>query len=87
MTALGLPTVLFGGSYLGSISHTLTALETAQARGLSIAGLVISQSRDPQAPAFVEALSEVAALAGNTMVVGAPPNDPRHWPGRLLDTL
>jgi dethiobiotin synthetase len=87
MTALDLPVVLVGGTYLGSISHTLTALETARAHGLTIAGLVISQTRDPQAPAFLETLSEVAALAKDTIVLGAPRDDLGGWPRRLCDAL
>ena len=37
MVALGLPVVLVGGSYLGAISHTLTALEVRRgvAKGAS----------------------------------------------------
>jgi dethiobiotin synthetase len=41
---LGLPVILVTGSYLGTISHTLTALEVAKMRKLDIAALVISES-------------------------------------------
>jgi dethiobiotin synthetase len=41
---LDLPIILVTGSYLGTISHTLTALEVAKARKLDIAALVISES-------------------------------------------
>nr|QQZ52075.1 AAA family ATPase [Phenylobacterium glaciei] len=50
--ALGLPTILVGGSYLGGVSHTLTALEVLRARGLAVLGIVVSQSADPDAPDF-----------------------------------
>jgi dethiobiotin synthetase len=44
MAALALPVVLVTGSYLGTISHTLTALDVLSRRGLRVAGLVINES-------------------------------------------
>jgi len=44
MAALGWPVILVAGSYLGSISHTLMALEVLRARGLSVKALVVSES-------------------------------------------
>jgi dethiobiotin synthetase len=41
---LRLPALLVTGSYLGTISHTLTALEVAQSRRIKIAAVVISES-------------------------------------------
>jgi dethiobiotin synthetase len=42
MIALGLPTILVTGSYLGSLSHTLTAVRALG--GLKIAALVVNES-------------------------------------------
>ena len=44
MVALGLPVVLVTGSYLGTISHTLTALDVLARRNLKLAGLVVNES-------------------------------------------
>ena len=44
MGALGLPIILVAGTYLGTISHTLTALDVLARHGLTVAALVISQS-------------------------------------------
>ena len=44
MVALGWPVILVGGSYLGSMSHTLTALETLIVQGLKVKALVLSES-------------------------------------------
>jgi dethiobiotin synthetase len=44
MAALGLPLVLVTGSYLGSLSHTLTAVDTCLRRGLKIAALILNES-------------------------------------------
>ena len=75
MLALGLPSVVVGGSYLGSISHTLTAIETLRSRGLPIAAVVISQSGEPDAPDFAQTVASVAAFAGEVRIVAAARGD------------
>ena len=71
MAALGLPSVVVGGSYLGAISHTLTAIETLRARGLPIAAVVVSQSGEPDAPDFAQTVDSVAAFAGEVKIIAA----------------
>ncbi|MFZ4540381.1 MAG: dethiobiotin synthase [Rickettsiales bacterium] len=44
MEALKLPVILVTGSYLGSISHTLTALAALRARNLQVAALILNES-------------------------------------------
>lgn len=44
MVALALPVILVTGSYLGSISHTLTALDALRTRKLHVAALVMSET-------------------------------------------
>lgn len=44
MAALGLPVILVVGSYLGTISHTLTAMHALRARALSVAALIMSET-------------------------------------------
>jgi dethiobiotin synthetase len=44
MQALGFPVILVGGSYLGAISHTLSALEVLRGRGVPVAAIVISET-------------------------------------------
>jgi dethiobiotin synthetase len=72
MVALGLPAVLVGGSYLGGISHTLTALETARVRGLAVRAVVVSEGTGPALPDFAETLADVRRFAVSVPVVGAP---------------
>ncbi|MBS0490372.1 MAG: dethiobiotin synthase [Proteobacteria bacterium] len=71
MATLGLPSVVVGGSYLGAISHTLTAIETLRARGLPIAAVVVSQSGEPDAPDFAQTVDSVAAFAGEVRIIAA----------------
>jgi len=58
MTALGTPAILVAGGYLGTISHTLSAIEVLKNHSIEIAGVVISESVD----APVTAEETVAAL-------------------------
>jgi len=71
MAALGLPVILVAGSYLGTLSHTLTALEVLRARALACAGVVISES-----PASTVALDgtvkQLRAFVGDTPVLALP---------------
>ncbi|TAJ68990.1 MAG: dethiobiotin synthase [Phenylobacterium sp.] len=72
MTALGLPAILVGGSYLGAISHTLTALDSARGRGLAVQAVVVSQSAEREAPDFAETMADVRRFAAGVPVIGAP---------------
>jgi dethiobiotin synthetase len=49
MGALACPIVLVAGNYLGTISHTLTALEVLASRNLEVLSVVLS-ARDSSAP-------------------------------------
>ncbi len=44
MEALRLPVLLVAGSYLGTISHTLSALDVLDRRGLKVLSVVVSES-------------------------------------------
>lgn len=50
MADLGLPTILVAGTYLGTISHILTAHAVLAARGVRLAALVLSQTPDGTVP-------------------------------------
>ena len=71
MTALGLPVLLVGGSYLGAMSHNLTALSVIQAAGLTARALVVSQDASPAAPDFEETVADLRRFAGDVPVIAA----------------
>jgi dethiobiotin synthetase len=50
MLALRLPLVLVTGSYLGTISHTLTALDTLLRRELSVLTIVVNETEGSSVP-------------------------------------
>jgi dethiobiotin synthetase len=49
--ALGAPALLVVGSYLGTLSHSLTAAAALRERGVTIAGVVVSESDEQPVPA------------------------------------
>jgi dethiobiotin synthetase len=44
IAALACPAILVGGSYLGAINHTLTALASMRARAVDVHGLVVNET-------------------------------------------
>ena len=46
IVSLGLPAVLVGGSYLGALSHMLTAARALESEGVELAAAVISESAE-----------------------------------------
>jgi dethiobiotin synthetase len=60
--ALGAPALLVVGSYLGTLSHSLTAASALRARGVTIAGVVVSESEEQPVPAAETAATLVRFL-------------------------
>jgi dethiobiotin synthetase len=71
MAALNIPVLLVVGGYLGTISHTLTALDVLAQRKLTIAAIVVSESvRDTVA--LEDTVESITRFAGAVGVVGLP---------------
>ncbi len=51
LRALGVPALLVSGSYLGAISHALTACETLRLHDVPLRAVVVSESLGAPAPA------------------------------------
>ena len=89
MTALKLPTLLGGGSYLGAISHLLTAAECVLRRDLAIAGIVISES-DVRPVDLAETAETIAGFLPDVKVLSVPRlKSPKDAPDitRLVNSL
>jgi dethiobiotin synthetase len=90
MTALRLPLLLVAGSYVGTISHTLTALQVLARRNLDVAAVVVSESADSAAP-LEETVATIARFADSIEVIGIPrlPRDASPHPafGRVVALL
>lgn len=50
IVAIDAPVLLVVGSYLGTLSHSLTAVSALRARGVRIAGVVVSESAEQPVP-------------------------------------
>jgi dethiobiotin synthetase len=63
MAALDIPVLLVAGSYLGTLSHTLTCLDVLKRRGLAVKALVVNETPDSAVPMAdtVQTLSRFAA--------------------------
>ena len=71
MAALNIPLLLVVGGYLGTISHTLTAIDVLTQRKLSIVAIVVSESeRNPVE--LAETVASIARFSGGVEVIGLP---------------
>ena len=71
MAALDIPLLLVVGGYLGTISHTLTALDVLAQRKLTIAAIVVSES-ERDTVELDDTVTSIARFAGPVGVVGLP---------------
>jgi dethiobiotin synthetase len=71
ITQLRLPLLLVAGSYVGTISHTLTALQVLARRNLDMAAVVVSESQD-SAATLDETMAEIERFSDSIDVVGIP---------------
>jgi dethiobiotin synthetase len=83
MTALALPVVLVAGSYLGTVSHLLTALEVVRARDLTVAAIVVSESLD--APDLGQTVDMLRAFEHWASIIIAPRD--ADWDAKELAEL
>ena len=78
---LGHPVILVTGSYLGAISHTLTALTALRGRGIVVRGIVVSESH--QSVGLTDTTESLAQFAGADVPVYALPrltgSDEEKW--------
>lgn len=71
MTQLRLPILLVAGSYVGTISHTLTALQVLVRRNLDVAAVVVSES-EASAATLEETVAAIARFSGSIDVASIP---------------
>lgn len=81
---LGIPALLVTGSYLGAVSHTLTALSVLESRGLPVAALVVSESGDGAPP--TSEITQALRLFAPSLPVIVAHRDPR-WSADALAAL
>lgn len=71
MVEIGAPALLVVGSYLGTLSHTFTALKTVESYGLTVAGIVVSESLENPVP-LSETVVAMSRFVGAIPVIPVP---------------
>jgi dethiobiotin synthetase len=74
IAVLGYPAILVTGSYLGSISHTLTAICSLRSRGIPIRAVVVSESES--STGLIETAAILDRLAGPGLALYTLPRIP-----------
>lgn len=78
MMALRLPLILVTGSYLGTISHTLTALDSLYRRDMNVLAIIVSETANSTVP-LDDTVAEISRFAEPVIAVprrrrdGGPP--------------
>jgi dethiobiotin synthetase len=75
MAELTIPVVLVIGSYLGSLSHTLTGLDALRRRDLTIKALVVNETPNATV-SMAETLSTLNRFAAPIPIVALPRSPP-----------
>jgi dethiobiotin synthetase len=71
VSALRVPLLLVAGSYVGTISHTLTALQVLARRNVDVAAVVVSES-EASAATLDDTVATIARFADSIEVIGLP---------------
>ena len=71
MVALNCPAVLVAGSYLGAISHALTAVLALETRGVTLSRIVVSESGESPV-ALGETVACISRLLPGRLVLAVP---------------
>ncbi len=74
IVVLGYPVILVTGSYLGAISHTLTALYSLRASGAVVGGIIVSESAN--SAGLAETVESLEPFAGSRVPLFALPRLP-----------
>jgi dethiobiotin synthetase len=71
MLALDIPAIVVAGSYLGTISHTLTTVTAMQGRGVAVTAVVVSESAESPVR-LAETVAAIARFIPDIPVVPLP---------------
>jgi len=79
ISELSMPAIVAAGSYLGSISHTLTALHCLKTKGIEISSLIVSESKNSSV-SFEETINTLKNFV-NIPIIKLPlvPNEIEKW--------
>ena len=84
MMALQLPLILVAGSYLGTISHTLTALDALFRRDMKLLAIIVSETLG-SAVSLDDTVAAISRFA--QPVIGLPRREQRQTDERMTGTI
>jgi len=84
VAALGYEIILVAGSYLGTLSHTLTAYEAIATRGLKLHSVIISESETSPVPPTRTLLTLRRFLPNNLLTYILPRTNDAHSINNIL---
>jgi dethiobiotin synthetase len=89
MADLGAPVLLMASNYLGAVSHTLTALEVLQQRGLEVKAVVVTETLPNAGPAqpLIEELGRWTKLPLLRAAFARTPEDDQPIAAELVRQL
>jgi dethiobiotin synthetase len=71
IATLDVPALVVAGSYLGTISHTLTTVAALQGRGIKVAAVIVSESEISPVP-LVETVATIQRFIPGVTAIGLP---------------
>jgi dethiobiotin synthetase len=71
MTELNAPALLVTGSYLGSLSHTLTSRDAMRRRGVDLRAIVVNETAGSMVP-LADTVATLQRFAGGAAVIALP---------------
>jgi dethiobiotin synthetase len=74
IAALEIPALLVAGTYLGTISHTLTALAALTSRGVAVRAIVLNESENSPVP-VAETMGTIGRFAPAVPITAIPRGD------------
>jgi dethiobiotin synthetase len=86
MMALRLPLILVTGSYLGTISHTLTALDSLYRRDLDVLAVIVSETAGSTVP-LDDSVAAIARFAEPVIGVPRRPAEAHTGPSSPLSRI
>jgi dethiobiotin synthetase len=86
MAALKLPLVLVAGSYLGTVSHTLSALDVLLRRELTVTALIVNETAR-SAVTMADTMETLNHFAGGIPIVALPRLPPGAGTHAAFETL
>ena len=86
IAALEIPVLLVAGTYLGTISHTLTALDVLKSRAIAVRAIVLNESANSTVPTG-ETIKTIVRFALGIPVVTFPRVDDFAMPDAVLEKL